>query len=100
MAEEDEGNYIDIEEDEEEENQVSNLTKNNQNNFYNQGEGVQFDINKAMEDCKGIEKIEARNDTGKVNNYLINILLFIQRQKFDSATYEKNKQEKEKKEKK
>ena len=35
MAEEDEGNYIDIEEDEEEENQVSNLTKNNQNNFYN-----------------------------------------------------------------
>ena len=29
MAEEDEGNYIDIEEDEEEENQVSNLTKNN-----------------------------------------------------------------------
>ena len=61
---------------------------------------MQIDINKAMEDCKGIEKIEARNDTGKVNNYLINILLFIQRQKFDSATYEKNKQEKEKKEKK
>ena len=29
MAEEDEGNYIDIEDDEEEENQVSNLTKNN-----------------------------------------------------------------------
>ena len=38
---------------------------------------MQFDINKAVEDCKGIEKIEARNDTGKVNNYLINILLFI-----------------------
>ena len=29
MSEEDEGNYIDIEENEEEENQVSNLTKNN-----------------------------------------------------------------------
>ena len=29
---------------------------------------MQFDINKAMEDCKGIEKIEARGDTGKVNN--------------------------------
>ena len=29
MAEEDEGNFIDIEDDEEEENQVSNLTKNN-----------------------------------------------------------------------
>ena len=29
---------------------------------------MQFDINKAVEDCKGIEKIEARNDTGKVNN--------------------------------
>ena len=28
---------------------------------------MQFDINKAMQDCKGIEKIEARNDTGKVN---------------------------------
>ena len=28
---------------------------------------MQFDINKAVEDCKGIEKIESRNDTGKVN---------------------------------
>jgi len=40
---------------------------------------MQFDLNKAMEDCKGIEKIEERKDT-KV------------RQKFDSATYEMNKQ--------
>ena len=61
---------------------------------------MQFDLNKAMEDCKGIEKIEARNDTGKVNIIFINNLFFIQRQKFDSATYEKNKQEKEKKENK
>ena len=61
---------------------------------------MQFDLNKEMENCKGIEKIEARNDTGKVNIIFINNLLFIQRQKFDSATYEKNKQEKEKKEKK
>ena len=49
-----------------------------------------------MEECKDIEKIEARNDTGKVRNYINNLYL-IQRQKFDSATYEKNKQEKEKK---
>jgi len=71
MAEEEgNDNFIDIEEEDEEDE--------------NQGEGMQFDINKAMQDCKGIEKIEARNDTGK-------------RQKFDSATYEKNKQEKEKK---
>ena len=38
---------------------------------------MQFDLNKAMEDCKGIEKIEARNDTGKVNIIFINNLLFI-----------------------
>jgi len=63
----------------------------NQENFVtndkkeeNQDEGLKIDLNKAMEECKDIEKIEARNDTGK-------------RQKFDSATYEKNKQEKEKK---
>ena len=31
---------------------------------------MQFDINKAMQDCKGIEKIEARNDTGKANKYI------------------------------
>ena len=31
---------------------------------------MQFDINKAMQDCKGIEKIEAKNDTGKVNKYI------------------------------
>ncbi len=58
---------------------------------------MQIDLNKAMEECKGIEKIEARNDTGKVSNIFSNQLLLIQRQKFDSATYEKNKQEKEKK---
>ena len=28
---------------------------------------MEFDLNKQLEECKGIEKIEARNDTGKVN---------------------------------
>ena len=48
-----------------------------------------------MEECKDIEKIEARNDTGKVRNY-INNLYIIQRQKFDSASYEIEKQKKKK----
>ena len=55
---------------------------------------MQFDIAQQMKACEGIEKIEQRNDTGKVSNiFLININ-YIQRQKFDSGTYEKNRQEK------
>ena len=63
--ENDEGNYINIEEDEDEENEV----KNNYNNkyiFLLQEEGIQTDINKQLKECEGIEKIEQRNDTGKV----------------------------------
>ncbi len=37
---------------------------------------MQFDLNKAMEDCKGIEKIEERKDTKKVS-VLNNLLTFI-----------------------
>ena len=64
MAEEEE-NYIDIEDDEEDENQVSSIKYN----YFLQEEGMQIDLNKAMEECKGIEKIEARNDTGKVSHF-------------------------------
>ena len=63
--ENDEGNYINFEEDEDEENEV----KNNYNNkyiFLLQEEGIQTDINKQLKECEGIEKIEQRNDTGKV----------------------------------
>ena len=79
MAEEDEGNdnFIDIEEDEEDENQVS-FEHNNYINFNKQGEGMQFDLSKAVEECKGIEKIEERKDTKKVsvlNNLLTVITL-------------------------
>lgn len=28
---------------------------------------MQFDLTKAMEQCKDVEKMEARNDTGKVS---------------------------------
>ncbi len=58
---------------------------------------MNIDLNKAMKDCEGIEKVQERTNTGVVslninyNNYIYSI---IQRQKFDSATYEKNKQEK------
>ena len=63
--ENDEGNYINIEEDEDEENEV----KNNYNNkyiFLLQEEGIKTDINKQLKECEGIEKIEQRNDNGKV----------------------------------
>ena len=33
---------------------------------------VEFDLNKQLEECKGIEKIEARNDTGKVRKIFYN----------------------------
>ncbi len=37
---------------------------------------MQFDLNKAMEDCKGIEKIEERKDT-KVVRILYNLSIII-----------------------
>lgn len=45
---------------------------------------MDIDLNKAMKDCEGIEKVQERTNAGV-------------RQKFDSATYEKNKQEQGKK---
>ena len=62
-----------------------------------QGEGMKIDLTQAMKNCEGIQKIEQRSDTGKVRIIYKLIFLYLQRQKFDSATYEKNKQEKEKK---
>ena len=53
---------------------------------------MNIDLNKAMKDCEGIEKVQERTNTG-----VVRLFLLIQRQKFDSATYEKNKQEKGKK---
>ena len=58
---------------------------------------MKIDLTQAMKDCEGIQKVEQRSDTGKVRNIYKLIFLYLQRQKFDSATYEKNKQEKEKK---
>ena len=59
---------------------------------------MNIDLNKAMQACEGIEKVQERTNTGVVSLILlINSILIIQRQKFDSATYEKNKQEQGKK---
>ena len=58
---------------------------------------MKIDLTQAMKDCEGIQKVEQRSDTGKVRIIYKLILIYLQRQKFDSATYEKNKQEKEKK---
>ncbi len=58
---------------------------------------MKIDLTQAMKDCEGIQKVEQRSDTGKVRIIYKLIFLYLQRQKFDSATYEKNKQEKEKK---
>ena len=59
---------------------------------------MNIDLNKAMKDCEGIEKVQERTNAGVVSQILIIIYkLDFQRQKFDSATYEKNKQEQGKK---
>ena len=70
--------------------------------FLIQDEGMNIDLNKAMKDCEGIEKVQERTNAGVVSFISIIIIhlfiyLLIQRQKFDSATYEKNKQEQGKK---
>ncbi len=57
---------------------------------------MNIDLNKAMKDCEGIEKVQERTNAGVVS-FIFIMGLFIQRQKFDSATYEKNKQEQGKK---
>ena len=65
-----------------------------------QDEGMNIDLNKAMKDCEGIEKVQERTNKGVVsfiNNCISYIFNYVQRQKFDSATYEKNKQEQGKK---
>ena len=38
---------------------------------------MQFDIAQQMKACEGIEKIEQRNDTGKVRNIFFFWLIFI-----------------------
>ena len=62
-----------------------------------QGEGMKIDLTQAMKDCEGIQKIEQRSDTGKVRIIYKLIFLYLQRQKFDSGTYWKNKEEKKEK---
>ena len=87
-------NYIDFEEEfkEDEEKPV-----NNYHIIIILQEGLQFDINKQIELCKNIERIQARVNTGVVSLFIIilQINLKIQRQKFDSATYEINRQKAE-----
>ena len=64
----DEDNFIDIEEDEEDgENKVSNLSYRNQIFLLLQGEGMDIDLNKAMKDCEGIEKVQERTNAGVVS---------------------------------
>ena len=86
-----EENYIDLEEEfkEDEENKVNNI-----NIIIILQEGLQFDINKQIELCKNIERIQERVNTGVVSqfNIILKIYLIIKRQKFDSATYEINRQ--------
>ena len=87
-------NYIDFEEEfkEDEEKPV-----NNYHIIIILQEGIQLDINKQIELCKNIERIQARVNTGVVSlfNIILQINLKIQRQKFDSATYEINRQKAE-----
>ena len=87
-------NYIDFEEEfkEDEEKPV-----NNYHIIIILQEGLQLDINKQLELCKNIERIQARVNTGVVSLFIIilQINLKIQRQKFDSATYEINRQKAE-----
>ena len=87
-------NYIDFEEEfkEDEEKPV-----NNYHIIIILQEGLQLDINKQIELCKNIERIQARVNTGVVSLFIIilQINLKIQRQKFDSATYEINRQKAE-----
>ena len=86
-----EENYIDLEEEfkEDEENKVNNI-----HIIILLQEGLQFDINKQIELCENIERIQERVNTGVVSqfNIILKIYLIIQRQKFDSATYEINRQ--------
>ena len=86
-----EENYIDLEEEfkEDEENKVNNI-----HIIIILQEGLQFDINKQIELCKNIERIQERVNTGVVSqfNIILKIYLIIKRQKFDSATYEINRQ--------
>ena len=86
-----EENYIDLEEEfkEDEENKVNNI-----HIIILLQEGLQFDINKQIELCKNIERIQERVNTGVVSqfNIILKIYYIIQRQKFDSATYEINRQ--------
>ena len=101
MADEEENNYIEIEDDEEEDgNQVCIYLYNLIFILLQEG-GMNIDLNKAMKDCEGIEKVQERTNTGVVSLLsiivFISIYLILQRQKFDSATYEKNKQEQGKK---
>ena len=87
-------NYIDLEEEfkEDEENKVNNI-----HIIILLQEGLQFDINKQIELCKNIERIQERVNTGVVSqfNIILKIYYIIQRQKFDSATYEINRQKDE-----
>ena len=65
----DEENYIEIEDDEE--------GGDNNVHYYNLNiilsyflfiqEGMDIDINKAMKDCEGIEKVQERTNTGAVS---------------------------------
>ena len=84
-------NYIDLEEEfkEAEENKVNNI-----HIIILLQEGLQFDINKQIELCENIERIQERVNTGVVSqfNIILKIYYIIQRQKFDSATYEINRQ--------
>ena len=67
MADEEDDNYIEIEDDEEEggDKEVT-FNLNIIINIFIQ-EGMNIDLNKAMKDCEGIEKVQERTNTGVVS---------------------------------
>ena len=63
----DEDNYIEIEDDEDEgENKVFQIFNINSLFLIQEG-GMNIDLNKAMKDCEGIEKVQERTNAGVVS---------------------------------
>ena len=59
---------------------------------------MQYDLNKQIEMCKNLQRMTERVNKGIVRLILYYFfkLLILQREKFDSATYEINRQKEEK----
>ena len=42
---------------------------------------MNIDLNKAMKDCEGIEKVQERTNTGVVRLFLLKIIIYLYRDK-------------------